>query len=502
MVRILPLIVAFVWFLVALPGDAQPAHRGSVREVAASSVRDRGVAAVQLTGEQRAVDPAVLNQLLQAERRSTLLEMKSQLQEDAYTRLEVIIAAFGSLMTVLVVSFGIATYRSAANAARSELADVKERVQALRAEAEVATAKSVEAARSADESATSARTSAEQAHSHERSAEQDSAIIREAAALAERQIRTFGTDRATALSPMERETVADAAREVGDKPQSDWTADDFRVRILGAVDSEDWTESLRLAAIMRARHERDPESLAFALFSEAISLRKLGRYDEAFERYRELGERLGRDPSPTVRRFVAMGLSNMAINLGDLGRYDEGIQVAEDVLHRFEEDPDEGLHLSLAKTLATLGYSLAESGRYDEAIAASERLIARFGGAADATVLSEVALAMINKAGQLIEKGENKEALVTLEVLSTRFGSSVEPLISRWVLEASYFTAITYARMKMVRKCIDSLETWKRLRGGFDCEKIRNDVSFDAVRNRPSFVQYMSGQGCDAPPGE
>jgi tetratricopeptide (TPR) repeat protein len=445
-------------------------------------------------------EAALRARLADAERRALILDARSEIEDAAYARLEVILAGFGALITILVVGFGIATYRTAANAARAELANIKDRVEALQREAETATGKSVEAAKSADKSAESAKASAEQAHSHELSAQQDSAKIKEVAALAERQVRSSGSDAPTELSPAERETVADAAREVGDKPEGTWTADDFRVRMLAASDAGEWSEVLRLGRAMEFLHGNEPESLAFALFEQALSLKQLKNFDDAFKTYKGLVDRLGDSKLGTVRRLVAMGLSNMAINLGDLGRYEEAVSVADEALRRFGEDDDAGLQLSIAKAMLTKGFSLGRLGKREEAIENNNLLAEKFGESSDPEVLTEVALALVNKGGELAALGRRADAITVFDSVMAKFEGSEEPSVQKWVTYAAYSKACSLALMNKVTATIDALEDWKARTGTFDCDTIENDPDFDEIRDRPAFARYMRKQGC-APTG-
>ena len=436
------------------------------------------------------------DRLAEAERRALILEARSEIEDAAYARLEVILAAFGALITVLVVGFGIATYRAAANAARAELADVKDRVEALQLEAEIATGKSLEAAKSADESAGSARDSAQRAQSHERSAQQDSAKVREAAALAERQVRSAGTDSPTQLSRAERATVADAAREVADKPERDWTGDDFRVRILAATDDGNCEEVLRLSQAMESLHRDDPESLAFALFNQALALRKLGQNEKAFETYKALSARLGDSQSAPARRLAAMGMTNLAINLGKLERHEEGLEIVADILKKFSPEDDPGLLVSIAKAMATKGFILGKMGRWDEGIQCLDSVLEKFGSVVDERVQEEVAYALVSKGFQMVASGKHSAAIAIYDQIIDRFGASANSDIQLRIRDAIYNKACAYSLMKKVSKSIEMLEKWREKEGGFDCEKVRKDTDFNSVRNRPEFIRYLRKQGC------
>jgi tetratricopeptide (TPR) repeat protein len=443
-----------------------------------------------------AASVALTRQLVEAERKASILEARIEMEDAGYARLEIILAAFGVLITVLVVGFGIATYQSAANAARAELADVRERVEDLQREAEAASVKSVDAAKSADSAAASARTSAEQARTHELAAEQDSAKIRDVAALAERQMRSLTSSGSLDLSADERQTVEDAAREVAEKAERDWTANDFKVKILEAGARRDWKEVRRLARGMEFLFGSDADLKAYALFQEARAYEDEGDHTQAVASYEDVARQLEGVDTLSVRRIVARALVNKSIVCGCLTRNAEAESVASDVIERFQGNESDGIQSQVAKAMVNRGVMLGRLGRQNDEEEMYRTVISRYHESNNPVIQAQVVLAKVNLAiTREIESNFPKNLTGIDEVIDSFSHSDHEEL--KAAVDASVFIkAELLAKMGKVTSAIAALEAWRLRLGALDCNKILSSNAFASIMSRPSFKRYLKKHGC------
>lgn len=442
------------------------------------------------------VEATVGNRVADAERRALILEARSELEDSAYARLEVLMAVFASLITVLVVGFGIATYRTAANAARAELANVKKSVEDLQREAEAATKKAVRAAESADESAMSAEGAAEKARTHERSAQEDSKIVKAAALLVgtPRPLTAEGVE--SSLSPAEQQTVSDAAKEVGEKDEAEWSVDEFKVKIEDARTELRWDEMLRLARGMEFLHGRKAEVASYALFQQAQALSGSGREDEALGVFRELIDRFKPSENPAVQKIVARSLFNKGTILKAANRMTAAIDAYKDLIDQFGNKPDIFYRTLTASAMYNQGTTLAIEGRWRESIAVHDDLISRFDPDDDSDLQDSVARAMVAKGNSLREVGPIDEAIAATDVAISRFAGHREPQVREWVTMARWNKALMFASQAKIRDTIEALDEWERDAGRFDCALVAESDDFDSIRNSPVFVRYLKRKGC------
>lgn len=476
--------------------------------------------------------------IAELERRNLILEAKDELARDSYDQFELGMAGLGVLITLLVVGFGFVTHRAAVNAARLELADVKDKLDALHKEASTATERALQAAESAYQAAESAKRAAEGAQTHKESALEASEKVKEAAALAERLKPAAAEGARAELSEAERQTVSEAASEVADKPESQWTADEFRVKILQAYAEEDWEEMRRLARGMGFLHGADNESLAFAMFQQAFAFDSQERWDEAYAIYDDMIAKFSDLREPEIREQVANALVNKGYVLGSLGKTADAVAVYDDFLSRFgTTEPalmsqialamlnksarlgmmnkgEEELALCteivekfgevnepevkqcVAAALVNRGIRLGAMGRPEEEIADYDEVVSRFGEDEDTSVQVQVAKAIAYKGLTLMLLSRLDEALAAFDDDLSRFASAGDRGLWEFMENVRFNRACVFAMKKQVRNCIEALEQWKASNDGFDCAAIADDESFDGIRLRAEFVRYLRTQGC------
>jgi tetratricopeptide (TPR) repeat protein len=233
---------------------------------------------------------------------------------------------------------------------------------------------------------------------------------------------------AASASSAEKEALKQADTALTAKPEQDYTADDWNLRAYAAASRANWDE----AAVYFAKAADSPgatkEQEARALFNRGVVLGKGDRYDEEIVAYAELVKRHADTLKPdSPREWVARALANMGVALGKGDRHGEALATYAELLNRFDSAPELKLREAVAKGLANKGFSLGKLDRYEEALAALSELVNRFDGAQELGLREQVANALINKSLALGQLGRHKEAITAYVELVKRFDSAQEP---------------------------------------------------------------------------
>ncbi len=281
-----------------------------------------------------------------AEHKQFVLEAKSDLENKAYARLEIIISLvgvfFGALVTIIVVFFALRTERAAIAAAKEGVQEIikdfeEKRMEAVLAASEFKTLKD--------------------------------------------EINSFKSSMQSSEAPKsekELKTNEEAAIAALAKPIRDRSADEFRAILTDLRTQEKWTDILMAAQQMRLLHEGD-DDFAFACFTEAYALVQLNRTEEAVAVYDDVIKRFGDSKESALQDQVAKALVSKGFALGRLGRSEEEIAVYNNVIKRFGDSKELALQEGVAMALVNKGASLGQLNRSEEAIAAADEVIKRYG---------------------------------------------------------------------------------------------------------------------------
>jgi tetratricopeptide (TPR) repeat protein len=183
-------------------------------------------------------------------------------------------------------------------------------------------------------------------------------------------------------------------------------------------------EAVRLYRMVAEEEPRYTPNLAGALKNLGACLRELGRYrealaaqEEAVGLYRKLAEQEPVRHTPDL----AAGLGNLGTSLDDLGRYRDALAAKEEataLYHGLIEQGPAGHTPDLAAALNNLGLSLGELGRHQEALLLKEEAVGLYRGLAEqesARPTDGLAGALNNLGAGLRALGRYQEALIAKE---------------------------------------------------------------------------------------
>jgi hypothetical protein len=185
-------------------------------------------------------------------RDKAIAEAKLEVISAGTSRMEVVIAAFGILITLLLAAFGFATYRQAASAA----------TKAVEEEFKTANKKIAGLLNAAEEKTGLI----DQEHVKALAIGQTLQSLISAPQSSEQTPK---------IAEVEREELTKAAKLANETPRGERTAQDFRILMFEAAQSDNWQDYFELAEGMAYLHGKNPDDLAYALFGKAIAAHKL-----------------------------------------------------------------------------------------------------------------------------------------------------------------------------------------------------------------------------------
>jgi len=163
------------------------------------------------------------------------------------------------------------------------------------------------------------------------------------------------------VSSADLETLTKATQALGEKPESQFTADDWRTRGLAAGAAKKWDEAAVYFGKILDLPRATPEEIARALFHRGAALGELGRLQDELAAYDEVIRRFGDASDPRLREQVAKALFNKSITLGQINRMDEAADVCDDVVSRFGGAPEPEIR-ALVDSARTLRDTLSGGG--------------------------------------------------------------------------------------------------------------------------------------------
>ncbi|WP_156377491.1 hypothetical protein [Sphingopyxis sp. Root214] len=239
----------------------------SFTHAGAAPAKVKGTAAVRPVVDTAALENSLAAETearREAQHNASIAEAKAELISAANSRLENWIALYGILITIIFATAGFFTWRSAANAARSEVQDMRDEL-----------AKIAKQAREAKEKIDHLALDASNRHK---------GIVDISDALAARANALPGEGETLSSATVDAE-LRRATNNIEAHPKHEWSPLEYRLMILRAEAEGNWEHYIDLARKMAEAHSEDPEDRAYALFAVAYGLSKLDKFDLASNAY-------------------------------------------------------------------------------------------------------------------------------------------------------------------------------------------------------------------------
>lgn len=331
------------------------------------------------------------------ERKQFVLQAKSELENQAYSRLEILIGVFGALITAVVVFFAWNTKETAVAAAKAGVEDIRGKLEARLEEAELLLKN-----------------------------------IRTVESQASEFMKNLPPGEAQ-KSEEDRKAVADVAVAALAKPSHDRSASEYRAIISKHEADKNWDEMLNAAREMQLLFSEKPEDLALALIAEGVALWQSGRPENAISVWDGVVARFGAKTESALRERVARSLFNKAAALADMKQYRDEIATYDELISRFEDTMEPVFQELVAEALVNKGVAIARLGLYVDSIVLYDNVILRLESRLEVALQKQVAMALVNKAVSLGQLGQWDAAIAACDALIVRFEDSKEPELREMV---------------------------------------------------------------------
>jgi tetratricopeptide (TPR) repeat protein len=387
------LLIALMLAGLAVPGFAQSNNQATAAAPAVNSTASLSSAEIErLRGE------------LDLKRENAVLQARNDLAGEAYSRLESLLGAFGILITILAIVFGLSTREAA-------IAKAKEGVEAIRREME----------QLRDETRQVAETHIERL----RAVETEASVIMD-------KLRTGEIPE----DPRDRQTVLDAAKLADAKRPNERSIEDLKALLTASLIDRDWEKMRSHASALLYLFGDNEKVAAEASVNLAYALHELGRTEEALQVNRQLLARFGQSADPDLVRDICLGTFNCGVYLTALARPEEAIAAYDEVIARFGDSTELALRERVAKSLLNKGATLGSLDKSEEAIAVYDDLSARFGEATEPALCEWVAKALLNKGITFGTLNKSEDEIAIYDEILARFGDSAEPALREQVAVA------------------------------------------------------------------
>ena len=202
------------------------------------------------------------------------------------------------------------------------------------------------------------------------------------------------------------------------------------------------------------------EHVANALVNKGSSLVQLGKLEEEIKTYDELIERFKDSKENNILEHVVRALYNKGVNFEESGKLEKAIEVYDELIERFEDSKENNILNQVAKAFLNKGVIFVKLGKLEKAIAINDELIERFEDSKENHILESVAKALLNKGVSLGQLGKLEQEIEIYDELIERFEDSKENSILEKVTIALYNKAIRFGQLGKLK---ESVETYNEL---------------------------------------
>ena len=166
----------------------------------------------------------------------------------------------------------------------------------------------------------------------------------------------MSTDSKLTLTDTEKQTLVQASTALKDKPEAQYTFDDWNTRAFSAVAENNFALAAEYWKSAAAATDGADEQVAQALYNQGVALGQQNKFDEAIACYQKLAQRFGDSSLPLLQVQVAQALTNQGATLHLQDKFAEAIECCQQVVNRYSNSPLPALQDEVARALASNGF--------------------------------------------------------------------------------------------------------------------------------------------------
>jgi tetratricopeptide (TPR) repeat protein len=223
--------------------------------------------------------------------------------------------------------------------------------------------------------------------------------------------------------PETTQLVQQASDELKGKAEKEFTANEHYVRGASLYASGNFQGALAsFESAIKAALDAPAVDQAKYLYSKAVALDALEKYEDAITVYDEIDRGFGREESPGIREVVVRGLVNKGMRLHKQRKFEGAIKVFDSVDKRFGRETALEIREVVISGLVYKGLTREQLGEFELAITVYEDIDQRFDSDASPYIRIAVVNALVNKGIAQGRLNNPAEAISIFETLESRFG--------------------------------------------------------------------------------
>ncbi len=219
---------------------------------------------------------------------------------------------------------------------------------------------------------------------------------------------------------IKKRSLLNIAREAEIKKRRERTADDYKALITIAQMDEDWSRMQQRALEMHLLFEEDEndEINSFALFHRAFALYKLGKFEKSEEVYRDFIDKYKSNELVVVQKRLAAAIRSKGYVLYCLQRFKEAIVEYDILIKAIPTAQEEICKYQGIKAMNNKGAALYSMKQFDDAIEVYDNLIDSYKTIDIPIVKEQVSDALFNKACIYAKQSQIKNTKTALGLWS------------------------------------------------------------------------------------
>lgn len=238
------------------------------------------------------------------------------------------------------------------------------------------------------------------------------------------------------MTEADKQTLSQANKSLQDKPESQYTFDDWNTRAHAANAENAFALAAEYWKNAATATGATDEQVAHALLNQGVMLGRQGKSEEEIANYQQVVKCYGDSPLSALQELVAQVLVNQGVALGQQGKPEEEIAFYQQVVKRYGDSPLPALQEQVAMALFNQGVTLGQQGNSEEAIACYQQVVKRYGDTPSPALQEFVAKALVNQGAVLGRKDKHEEANACYQQVVARYGDSPLPALQEQVASA------------------------------------------------------------------
>jgi tetratricopeptide (TPR) repeat protein len=217
------------------------------------------------------------------------------------------------------------------------------------------------------------------------------------------------------LNNRDKELLTKITNSLKNKHEENYTYNDWYSLYLEEYYKKERVHKLKaLEYIDKAINStKEPYEELKARFEKAVLLGKINKIQKELNEYEYILKNYDYKEEK-FQRLIAFSYYNKGVRLGEFNKSEEAIEVYNKVIERFEKSTNEDILKSVASALVNKGVALGTLGKNKEAIEVYDEAIERFEKSINEDILDSVAIVLVNKIELAIFEGLDIEEDIKL----------------------------------------------------------------------------------------